>query len=91
MGGFRASADADLWFAVTGAWGRILLAGREVDPYEAHLWRAGDELHLDWFGHGARALPGRPRRIRRAEPCWTRGRPTCWPGSARGRCVPATS
>lgn len=55
MGGLRVTADADLWFAVTGAWGRILLAGREADPYEAHLWRAGEELHLDWFGHGARA------------------------------------
>ena len=55
MGGFRATAGVDMWFAVTGAWGRILLAGREVDPYEAHLWPAGDELHLGWFGHGARA------------------------------------
>ena len=52
--GLRATADADLWFAVTGAWGRILLGGREVDPYEAHRWPAGEELHLDWFGHGAR-------------------------------------
>jgi len=55
MGGLRATAGSDLWFAVTGAWGRILLAGREVDPYEAHPWHAGDELRLDWFGHGARA------------------------------------
>ena len=55
MGGFRAVAGDDLWFAVTGAWGRIRLAGREVDPYEAHAWPAGAELHLDWFAHGARA------------------------------------
>ena len=55
MGGFRATADADLWFAVTGAWGSIRLGGIEIDPYEAHRWRAGEELHLDWFGHGARA------------------------------------
>jgi biotin-dependent carboxylase-like uncharacterized protein len=54
MGGLRAIADVDAWFAVTGAWGRILLGGREVDPYEAHRWRAGEELHLDWFAHGAR-------------------------------------
>ena len=55
MGGLRAIAATDQWFAVTGAWGRILLAGREVDPYEAHRWSAGEELHLDWFSHGARA------------------------------------
>ncbi len=54
MGGLRAVARRDAWFAVTGAWGRIALAGRDVDPYEAHRWPAGDELHLDWFGHGAR-------------------------------------
>ena len=55
MGGFRAVARRDLWFAVTGAWGPIRLAGHEVDPYEAHAWPAGAELHLDWFAHGARA------------------------------------
>ena len=55
MGGLRATAGSDLWFAVTGAWGRILLAGREADPYEAHPWHAGDEHQLDWFEHGARA------------------------------------
>ncbi|MHC2998646.1 5-oxoprolinase subunit B/C family protein [Microbacterium sp. HJ5] len=55
MGGFRAVARRDLWVAVTGAWGAIHLAGREVDPYEAIAWPAGAELHLDWFAHGARA------------------------------------
>lgn len=55
MGGLRAVAARDLWFAVTGAWGPIRLGGREVDPYEAHAWAAGSELHLDWFAHGARA------------------------------------
>jgi len=55
MGGFRATADADLWFAVTGAWGSIRLGAEEIDPYEAHHWPLGEELHLDWFGHGARA------------------------------------
>lgn len=59
MGGFRAVATDDVWFAVTGAWGPIRLRGadgatREVDPYEAHPWHAGEELQLDWFGHGAR-------------------------------------
>ena len=54
MGGLRAVADADLWVAVTGAWGTVRVDGREVDPYEAHAWPAGAELHLDWFAHGAR-------------------------------------
>src|SRR5690606_28523443 len=44
----------DLWFAVTGAWGPIDLAGERVDPYTAHAWPAGSELHLGWFDHGAR-------------------------------------
>lgn len=55
MGGFRAVARRDLWFAVAGAWGPIRLAGHELDPYEAHAWPAGEELHLDWFAHGARS------------------------------------
>ncbi|MFD4959712.1 5-oxoprolinase/urea amidolyase family protein [Microbacterium sp. NPDC058389] len=55
MGGWRAVAETDLWVAVTGAWGRVRLDGREIDPYEAHAWPAGAELHLDWFTHGARA------------------------------------
>lgn len=58
MGGLRAVADADLWVAVTGAWGTVRLDGREVDPYEAHEWRAGAELHVDWFAHGARGYVG---------------------------------
>ncbi|TDN90617.1 KipI family sensor histidine kinase inhibitor [Microbacterium sp. BK668] len=55
MGGFRAAAERDLWFAVAGAWGPIRLDGNELDPYEAHAWPTGAELHLDWFAHGARA------------------------------------
>lgn len=55
MGGLRAVAEADLWVAVTGAWGPVRLGGREVDPYQAHEWHAGTELHVDWFAHGARA------------------------------------
>lgn len=54
MGGFRAVALVDLWFAVTGAWGPIRLDGHPVDPYTAHPWPAGAELHVDWFAHGAR-------------------------------------
>lgn len=55
MGGLRAVAEAGLWIAVTGAWGPVLIDGREVDPYEAHEWPAGTELHVGWFAHGARA------------------------------------
>jgi len=54
MGGFRAVAERDVWVAVTGAWGPVRLGGHAVDPYTAHEWRAGEELHLDWFAHGAR-------------------------------------
>lgn len=55
MGGLRAVAATGLWVAVTGAWGPVRLDGREVDPYQAHEWHAGAELHVDWFAHGARA------------------------------------
>jgi KipI family sensor histidine kinase inhibitor len=55
MGGLRAVALHDAWVAVTGAWGEIRLDGVSVDPYTAHRWPAGSELHLDWFAHGARA------------------------------------
>jgi KipI family sensor histidine kinase inhibitor len=55
MGGWSAVATADTWFAVTGAWGRVTLAGHPVDLDVAHPWPAGAELHLDWFEHGARA------------------------------------
>ena len=55
MGGFRAVALADTWFAVTGAWGPMRLDGRDVDSYTAHSWPAGAELAIDWFAHGVRA------------------------------------
>ncbi len=54
MGGLRAVALADTWFVVTGAWGRVLLDGHEVDPYEAHAWPQGAELLVDRFAHGVR-------------------------------------
>lgn len=55
MGGFRAVAEHGLWFAVTGAWGPITIAGRQIDPYVAQEWPKDAALHLDWFAHGARA------------------------------------
>ncbi len=54
MGGFRARALRDLWVAVCGAWGPLTIDNRPVDPYAAHAWPAGTELHADWFTHGAR-------------------------------------
>ena len=87
MGGFRAIAFRDLWFAVTGAWGPIRLAGQEVDPYEAHPWPAGAELHLEWYAHGARAYLAVRGGFDAARRCWGRARPMCSPriGPARLR------
>jgi len=56
MGGFRARAQMPLWFAVTGGWGPVRLDGRTVDPYTAHEWPAGSELHIDWATHGVRMM-----------------------------------
>ena len=64
MGGLRAVADRDLWFAVTGAWGPILLDGHEVDPYEAHAWHAGVELQLGLVRARRPRLPRGARRDR---------------------------
>ncbi|WP_344073367.1 urea amidolyase family protein [Microbacterium sediminicola] len=55
MGGFRAMALADTWIAVTGAWGPMTVGGHPLDHGAPRLWRAGEELHLDWFTAGARA------------------------------------
>ncbi|MFI8632580.1 carboxyltransferase domain-containing protein [Microbacterium sp. NPDC077663] len=56
LGGFRATAVRDLWIAVTGAWGSIHVAGREVDPYRPVLWPADAELTLGAFRAGVRAV-----------------------------------
>ncbi|CAL4860871.1 5-oxoprolinase/urea amidolyase family protein [Microbacterium sp. MM2322] len=56
VGGFRATASGDLWIAVTGAWGPIRVAGREVDPYRPQRWPAGTELEIGAFRAGVRAL-----------------------------------
>lgn len=55
MGGLRAVALRDLWFAVAGAWGGIHVDGESVDPYTAHAWPVGSELRLDHVAHGVRA------------------------------------
>ena len=86
----RRRAGGDLWFAVTGAWGPIALDGREVDPYEAHLWPAGAELHARLVRPRRARLPRGARRVRRVTPRSARARPTFSPGSGRRRCAPAT-
>ena len=45
VGGFRARFEGEAWFAVTGAWGSVVLDGREVPPYTAE--RAGDGSVLE--------------------------------------------
>lgn len=57
-GGFRATAERDLWFALTGAWGPVRLSGRPVDPYAAHRWAAGATLEIDAFTRGLRGYLG---------------------------------
>jgi biotin-dependent carboxylase-like uncharacterized protein len=54
LGGFAAVAERGLWIAAAGAWGRIQLDGREVDPYTAHEWRAGTTLRWAPFTAGLR-------------------------------------
>jgi biotin-dependent carboxylase-like uncharacterized protein len=54
LGGLRAVADRDVWFALAGAWGPVALDGVVVDPYAAYEWPAGAELSVGWFDRGAR-------------------------------------
>ncbi|GGI48226.1 biotin-dependent carboxylase-like uncharacterized protein [Agromyces flavus] len=46
LGGLRLVADADAWVAVAGAWGRVLVAGRDAGPYRAVRVRGGEALEL---------------------------------------------
>ncbi len=66
MGGFRATADADLWFAVTGAWGSIRLGGTRDRPVRGAslAGRRGAASRL--VRPRRPRLPRRPRRARRA-------------------------
>lgn len=58
LGGFSAVADAHLWVAAAGAWGRLSIDGREVDPYAAQPWPAGSTLAWDVFASGMRGYLG---------------------------------
>lgn len=46
LGGFSAVIDSPVWFAITGAWGELLLDGRPVEPHTATLAVAGSTLSL---------------------------------------------
>ncbi|MFD1340534.1 5-oxoprolinase subunit C family protein [Microbacterium lemovicicum] len=54
LGGFAATALSDLWVAAAGAWGRLRIAGHDVDPYAAHPWPTGEELTWEPFTAGLR-------------------------------------
>lgn len=56
LGGLRVVADTDVWVAVTGAWGRVLVAGRDAGPYRAVRVRAGEPLELGLAERGLRYL-----------------------------------
>ncbi|MBM7829549.1 biotin-dependent carboxylase-like uncharacterized protein [Agromyces cerinus] len=56
MGGFHARFDEETWVAVTGAWGRVTLAGRPLAPYTAGRAVAGAVLEIGPAERGARYL-----------------------------------
>lgn len=56
VGGFRARFEGEAWFAVTGAWGSVVLDGREVSPYTAERARDGAVLEIGPAQRGIRYL-----------------------------------
>jgi biotin-dependent carboxylase-like uncharacterized protein len=54
FGGFRARFEGEAWFAVTGAWGSIVLDGREVPPYTAARAHDGSVLEIGPAQRGIR-------------------------------------
>lgn len=54
LGGFAATVDAPLWFAVTGAWGGITLDGRRVEPHTATRASAGATIDIRSATNGLR-------------------------------------
>ena len=87
MGGLRAIARrATSWFAVTGAWGRDHRSRRGRSTRTRRTaGRRAQELHLDWFAHGARAYLAVRGGLDAPRRRSARARPTCWPGSAPRR------
>lgn len=56
LGGFRARAEGETWFAVAGAWGEVLVDGRAVAPYTAVLAHDGAVIELRPAEQGLRYL-----------------------------------
>jgi biotin-dependent carboxylase-like uncharacterized protein len=56
VGGFRARFEGETWFAVTGAWGSVVLDGRVVPPYTAARARDGSVLEVAPAQRGIRYL-----------------------------------
>ncbi|BDZ55475.1 5-oxoprolinase subunit C family protein [Agromyces marinus] len=56
LGGLAFTPDADLWFAVTGAFGPVLAGGRRVGAYRAVRARAGEPVEIGTAERGLRYL-----------------------------------
>ena len=54
LGGFSATVDTPVWFAVTGAWGALTLDGRPVEPHTATRAAAGSVLRIGAATDGLR-------------------------------------
>ncbi|MFD4421817.1 biotin-dependent carboxyltransferase family protein [Agromyces sp. NPDC058484] len=54
IGGFRARFEGETWFAVTGAWGSVVVDGRAVAPYTAARVRDGSVLEIGVAERGIR-------------------------------------
>jgi biotin-dependent carboxylase-like uncharacterized protein len=54
LGGLRFVPDADVWIAAAGAWGPVLVAGRDAGPYRAVPVRAGEPVELGPARRGLR-------------------------------------
>ena len=54
LGGFSATVDSPVWFAVTGAWGTLTLDGRPVEPHTATRAAAGSVLRIGAATEGLR-------------------------------------
>ena len=56
VGGFSARFEREAWFAVTGAWGSVVLDGRGVPPYTAERALDGSVLEIGPAQRGIRYL-----------------------------------
>ncbi|HEV7848586.1 MAG TPA: biotin-dependent carboxyltransferase family protein [Mycetocola sp.] len=54
VGPFAGVGDRDVWIAVTGAWGRVSVGGRPIDPNHPAFVPAGAALEIGPAEHGLR-------------------------------------